>query len=135
MMITLGKTMSLQTAVNMLPVEGGTILAPNWQWDVYDAVVFPVGKQVPGYITNVCFQGESSGLACGSVGNPFGTQLNFSGPGTIFDLRGQKCINVQFRDFEVFDTNGSSVSGILRRGNGLTGVRRSGNADRRWRTL
>ncbi len=99
--------MKLQTAVNMLPVEGGTILAPNWQWDVYDAVVFPVGKQVPGYITNVCFQGESSGLACGSVGNPFGTRLNFSGPGTMFDLRGQKCINVQFRDFEVFDTNGS----------------------------
>ena len=105
MIITLTRAMTLQNAINSLPAEGGTIYIPNGTYDVPAGVILP-SKQLPGYVSNIRIQGESSGLACGSVGNAFGVRFNFSGSGSLFKASG-RCINLQFRDFEAVDMNGS----------------------------
>jgi len=104
--------LAIQSAISSLPITGGTIFLPNGVYRVDKGpIVFPVGKLTENYITNICIRGESSGLASGSTKNAFGTRIDFRGLGMLFDLHDANsdyiCINVQFRDFEAYDRNGS----------------------------
>jgi hypothetical protein len=103
---------AIQATIDALPATGGTIFLSQGAYRVDSApLVLPVGKLIAGYITNIRIQGESSGLASGSTTNVFGTRVDFRGSGMLFDLYDSTtaltCINVQFRDFEVFDRNNS----------------------------
>ena len=110
----------LQSWLNNLPAKGGTLFGPNSVWYITKPIIFPVGKQFTGAITNISIRGESSGLAC-SGGYPMGLRFNYSGTGKMFDLSNALCFNVQFRDFEVVDTNGSQETVGIHASNFKTG--------------
>ncbi len=102
-------TPAIQSAVDALPATGGTVYLPAGTYRVNTTVVFPVGKLIPNYITNIRVQGESGGQSSGGLASAFGTRINFYGSGILFDLYDAVsipiCYNVQFRDFEAYDCN------------------------------
>ena len=104
-------TAAIQAAIDALSATGGTVYLPAGAYRVNSTIVFPVGKLIPNYITNIRIQGESSGLSSGSKSSVFGTRIDFYGSGILFDLYDNtttlSCNNVQFRDFEAFDCNNS----------------------------
>ena len=117
-------TAAFLATINELPSLGGTVLMPTATYNITSPLTPPVGKQVAGYITNITIQGQSSGLASGSATNRLGTRINsYIHGGALFDLHtgSPTCMNVQFKDFECFDIEGTGMSYGIHAHNFATG--------------
>ncbi len=103
-------TVAIQAAIDSLPSTGGTVFFKIGTYKVTAPLTFPI---VGGEINDIRIQGESSGLANGGATNPLGTRFDsYIDGGALFDLYTDTpdCFNVQFRDFEAYDREGTGTN-------------------------
>ena len=111
----------IQAALTSLTNSGGTVSFAETTYRVNTALSFPI---VSSAITDITIQGAGSGLAAGGTAEPYGTRFDsYIAGGILFDLYtdSPECKNVQFRDFEAYDREGTSTNYGIRVVNFKTG--------------